>query len=88
MGRVPAKKLAALSKEGAGRNMCSMVTYVSYYVVSSSGKTYVITWGTIIFGVIQILQGLSQYKRQSSSRDKSAYPTWFQTKSHPCEEKT
>ncbi len=73
-GRVSVKKLAAVSKEIARRNMVGgalwcigggLVTCVSYSAASSSGGTYLITWGAILFGAIQFMQGLSQYREAS-----------------------
>lgn len=38
-----------------------IVTVGTYSAASSSGGTYLVTWGAIIFGAIQFLQGLYQY---------------------------
>jgi hypothetical protein len=74
-GQAKTKKLAAVTREVAQRNMVSgalwciggiLVTCISYSAVSSSGGTYLITWGAIIFGAIQFFQGLGQYQEASS----------------------
>lgn len=36
------------------------------YSAASGGGTYVVTWGAIIFGVIQFFQGLAQYSSAKS----------------------
>jgi hypothetical protein len=35
-----------------------IITLVSYSVASSSGGTYVVTWGAVIFGALQFFKGL------------------------------
>jgi hypothetical protein len=59
-----------ISKSTARRNMlvgflwCAgglAITAITYSSASGSGGTYVVTWGAIIFGGFQFLQGLVQY---------------------------
>ena len=73
--RVLVKKIAAVGKDVARRNMTygalwciggGIVTCLSYSAVANAGGTYIITWGAIIFGAIQFLQGVSQYMESSS----------------------
>lgn len=39
----------------------AIATYVSYNKVSYSGGTYVVWWGAILFGGIQLLKGLYNF---------------------------
>jgi hypothetical protein len=38
-----------------------LVTAITYSQATQSGGTYYVTWGAIIFGGIQFIQGLIQY---------------------------
>lgn len=39
----------------------SLITGVTYYMASEQGGSYFMTWGAIIFGGFQFLQGAYQY---------------------------
>lgn len=41
----------------------AVITAATYSAASAEGGTYVVTWGAIIFGAIQFIQGLIQYSK-------------------------
>lgn len=43
----------------------SLVTGGTYYLASEQGGTYFMTWGAIIFGGFQFLQGAYQYMKNN-----------------------
>lgn len=57
-------KKAGLKNMGFGALWCVgglVVTGATYSAASSGGGTYIVTWGAIVFGAIQFIQGLIQY---------------------------
>lgn len=43
----------------------SLVTGGTYYLASEQGGSYFMTWGAIIFGGFQFLQGAYQYMKNN-----------------------
>ncbi len=46
---------------GGGFFVLGLIVTIASYSVASSGGTYYLCWGAIIFGAIQFIQGLIQY---------------------------
>ena len=68
-GQSHLKQIISASKETGKKNMLrgslwfigGIVVTVGSLMLTSSGGTYIVSWGAIIFGGLQLLQGLYQY---------------------------
>ena len=68
-GRTPLRAIAEKTKALARKNMISgalwciggIVVTVITYNSASGGGTYVVAWGAILFGFIQLIQGIYQF---------------------------
>ena len=53
------------------------ITFLTYSSAMSSGGTYIVTWGAILFGAIGFFSGLSEkgkYKRMLENMEKNEIP--------------
>ena len=44
----------------------TIIVTVATLEAASSGRTYIIAWGAILYGVVQLIQGIYQYFTASS----------------------